>query len=817
MKKLSALFVLVFLTISYLHAQDIILTFNAKDASSTIDSIKAFKVESGETAFVEGSNTINMSSFTTGTKLFPSNPEEICVYPNPFENYTQLILRSSQNDNIKVSLINAAGQIVAEKKQNVTLGIHQFNISTNDNGLYILNITGNQTKFSQKIISTRNNQYPNKIEYSGYSSISQHEKSAKTAADELLNFFVYSGDNITKIADSPTESKTYEVEFHECKDAAGKSYPIIQIGDQWWMAENLAYLPKVDSLDYESWNVPAYSVYGYNGTNSDEARETANYKTYGVLYNWFAALQSCPKGWHLPSDFDWNQLAEFINSENGGSPKTEAGWENIGNLLKTTSSWENEGNGTDDYGFSALPSGITPSYYYDGSSVGKITIFWSSNGGIHNGHSNFMAMFFDSGNLMDFEGAESNSRISARYIKGVSEPIAYTNFTSEVTETTATLNAFVLSDNGSEITQKGFYYTEAGTELINDENKIIIEGSDYDFSYDLNNLTSGKNYQFCAFAINSEGSSLGDTITFRTSTNNIEYGTFVDSRDNHEYKTIQIGNETWMAENLAFDAGDGCWAYDDNESNVNIYGRLYNWETAKNACPEGWHIPTNEEWQSLALHAGSSLNISRKNFMFWTEGYMSIGRNLKSKNYWFENGSMPGPGTDNFGFGAFPGGMYFDGMFDALHYSGRYWSLDKDAYTWGFSSGDYLEPGYNSVNPAHGYSVRCVKDNLNLGVIELNDQECPNAGLVMAQFTDDIGLVKTSPSTGLNYIDYYEEYSDGGSIAIKLYPCNISNEQLIAGAEIKFSGIVYTKDNPDDNTIDSDFAQIVISSAEYVK
>ena len=74
MKKLSFLLLTFLMALTNLSAQDIVFTFNAKDASNTIDSIKATKVETGETVFVEGSNTINMSSFTTGTKLFPSNP-----------------------------------------------------------------------------------------------------------------------------------------------------------------------------------------------------------------------------------------------------------------------------------------------------------------------------------------------------------------------------------------------------------------------------------------------------------------------------------------------------------------------------------------------------------------------------------------------------------------------------------------------------------------------------------------------------------------------------------------------------------------------
>jgi len=379
MKKLSFLFLTFFLALTNLSAQDIVFTFNAKDASNTIDSIKATKVETGETAFVEGSNTINMSSFTTGTKLSPTNSGEISVYPNPFENGTHLKIFSNQNDNIKVSLINAAGQVVAEKSQNITPGIHQFNISTNNNGLYILNVTGNKTKFSQKIISSNNNRSLNKIEYNGYSSMSPTEKSAKIEGSELIHFYVYSSDNITKIADSLTVSKTYEVEFHECKDADGKSYPIVQIGEQWWMAENLAYLPKVYPSSSGSLEESRYYVNDFEDTIVSSAKQLSNYFTYGVLYNWTAALAACPSGWHLPSIDEWEQLSQFISDQNGGYTKNSDGWFGVGTHLKATSGWFN-GNGTDDYGFSGLPSGYR---YQDGdfSGIGGNGYWWSSTEG----------------------------------------------------------------------------------------------------------------------------------------------------------------------------------------------------------------------------------------------------------------------------------------------------------------------------------------------------------------------------------------------------------------------------------------------------
>ncbi|MGI6410801.1 MAG: FISUMP domain-containing protein [Bacteroidales bacterium] len=79
----------------------------------------------------------------------------------------------------------------------------------------------------------------------------------------------------------------------------GNAYKTVKIGNQIWLAENLKYLPSVVGPGTESESTPYYYVYGYNGTNVTDAKATSNYATYGVLYNWTAAMDACPDGWHL--------------------------------------------------------------------------------------------------------------------------------------------------------------------------------------------------------------------------------------------------------------------------------------------------------------------------------------------------------------------------------------------------------------------------------------------------------------------------------------------------------------------------------------
>ena len=76
-------------------------------------------------------------------------------------------------------------------------------------------------------------------------------------------------------------------------------------------------------------------------------------------------------------------------------------------------------------------------------------------------------------------------------------------------------------------------------------------------------------------------------------------GTSKDSRDNRVYQWIKIGNKIWMAENLKFSAKTGSWLYNNDSTNLESFGRLYDWTSASTACPKGWHLPTDIEWESL--------------------------------------------------------------------------------------------------------------------------------------------------------------------------------------------------------------------------
>jgi uncharacterized protein (TIGR02145 family) len=190
--------------------------------------------------------------------------------------------------------------------------------------------------------------------------------------------------------------------FTDSRD--GQEYRYVSIGDQVWMAENLRYLPQVDFTMHGSEDVADgkyYYVYDYVPSGASEAEQvanakaTTNYQSYGVLYNWNAAMDGalssgttpsgvqgvCPEGWHLPSDGEWTELSDFVDLDNDG----EATNDNEGTSLKSTMGWNSDGNGTDAYGFSALPGG----YRYDtGNNFDNVGIggyWWSTTEGYSSG------------------------------------------------------------------------------------------------------------------------------------------------------------------------------------------------------------------------------------------------------------------------------------------------------------------------------------------------------------------------------------------------------------------------------------------------
>lgn len=203
------------------------------------------------------------------------------------------------------------------------------------------------------------------------------------------------------------------------------------------------------------------------------------------------------------------------------------------------------------------------------------------------------------------------------------------------------------------------------------------------------------------------------------------YGSVKD-QDGNTYKTITIGSQTWMAENLnvthytdgseiPYIENDTTWAklednneddgfcyYNNNENNEkDIYGALYTYAAALHACPDGWHLPSDKEWQILEDYVTQGNQI-------W-----EAGDKLKTKDGWFEEGN----GSDNFGFSANPSGARnsYNGNYYDIGKRGFWRSSDEKSDLYSRSRRlSYNIPEFTSETfyKSEGYSVRCIKDSL---------------------------------------------------------------------------------------------------------
>jgi len=182
-----------------------------------------------------------------------------------------------------------------------------------------------------------------------------------------------------------------------------------------------------------------------------------------------------------------------------------------------------------------------------------------------------------------------------------------------------------------------------------------------------------------------------------------DFSALVDRRDGKKYKIVKIGDQVWMAENLNYNAS-GSKCYNDNEINCQIWGRLYNWNTIKSACPKGWHLPSDTEWDVLMKNINPACSPNAT--------CAKAGKLLKATSGWNQNGN----GTDAFGFSALPGGCgYSGGSFDYVGRNGHWWTASEynsyNAYYRRMSYDDEnVDYNYYDFHKSYLFSVRCVQD-----------------------------------------------------------------------------------------------------------
>lgn len=565
-----------------------------------------------------------------------------------------------------------------------------------------------------------------------------------------------------------------DLTYGSVTDIDGNQYPTIKIGAQTWMAGNLrttryndgTVIPHV--TDNAAWQGLATGAWTYY--NHDENHNS----TYGKLYNWHAAITGklCPQGWHIPTRAEFNHLADYLGTSAGGKMKSIIGWNS-----------PNTG-ATNESGFSGLPGG-TRAADGSFAEIGKIGYWWTTtdldgsnswlrtlnhnnngfnNNGLHRKRGLSCRCVKDCPPLVPNAGSD-------QFISGTNATILTAVLPSDETGTWSIIsgtggsfsnpsqpNSTFTGTIGKTYVLRWTLSNTCGSSLSDDvtvgfcsladagSDQIDVPGTSTTLEANVPSTGTGT-----WSIISGTGGSFGNpsqpnstftgipdstyilrwtvcdnfddvTVSFILTYLNpdLTYGTVTDI-DGNEYATIQIGNQTWMAENLKttrYNDGTsipnvtglswvnlttGAWVNYNNDAAIgDLYGKLYNWHAVNTGklCPNGWHIPTYAEWAELSTNVGGETGVRMKT----TSGWDGSGHG--------------GNGDNSSGFSGMPGGARFnDGLFYNIGDLGYWWSSTEDntyytaydAWYWYlFYSYSYLTTF--STEKRSGLSCRCVKD-----------------------------------------------------------------------------------------------------------
>lgn len=518
MKKTVVLF--AFLIVENVNGQNYQITFSGTGESSFVNSVYVENLTSGTYNTLNGNDILQLSFVTDIFATDFKKNNSIRIYPNPTGYETNLDLNIILAGEAIISVYNIEGVLMATTKNYLELGYHKFKIKGLSQGLYFVSVSGNGLLYSGKIISTEKSECSITIEAltsSLQKPENSPEKNAKGSqttyymsytAGDRLKFTGISGDYITVLTDVITEDKQITFNFISCKDGDNNSYPVVEIGTQVWMAQNLkttklndntVILNIIDNNIWKTLSTPSYCWYSNN--------ETTYKPMYGALYNWYSVITGkiCPQGWHVPSDSEWSQLTTNLGGESvAGGKLKETG----------TNHWQSPNVGaTDETGYAALPNGIRDnlgSY----TLVGQYASFWTSSA-LDANLSWYREIDYSHSTLYRSSLGDKRSGLSVRCLTSLikSSPTVSTSAATKITSTSALVGGNVTSDGNAPVIERGvFWGTSSNPEISG--SKLQIDNGTGTFSFNLTSLTCNSTYYFRAYAINISGISYGNVESF---------------------------------------------------------------------------------------------------------------------------------------------------------------------------------------------------------------------------------------------------------------------------------------------------------------
>jgi len=508
-------------------------------------------------------------------------------------------------------------------------------------------------------------------------------------------------------------------------DVDGNIYDTILIDDQVWMSKNLRVSkyrngdPIPTNLNDAQWAATtsgAYAVYNSNSINDS---------IYGKLYNWYAVADPrglCPRGWHVPSDAEWQTLESELGMVSGDLNLTggRGATQNVGGKMKATGVaiygglWNSPNAGaTNSSGFTGLPGG---GRLNDGTftGIGNLADLWTSTY-LSSSNSWFRAINYDDAAVIRTYG-DKKIGANVRCVKDVA-PTVTTTAVSGINSSSATTGGNVTDAGGDSVTVRGVCWSTLPNPTVALPTKTINGSGSEGFTSSFTGLQPGTTYYLRAYATNGVGTGYGNEISFTTQEILPEQ---VADIDGFVYDTVVIGSQTWLKQNLRtarYRNGDsiptglnnfdwqnttsGAYAiYNNDPVNDSIYGKLFNWYAVadpRGLCPTGWHVPREDEWISLESLLGGNL--------------VAGGKMKAISSLWLS----PNLGANNSsGFSGLPGGLKsFTGQYSDVNNLGFWWSSTSSSAT--NSRNRALLSSSAGINRSsniygNGFSVRCTRN-----------------------------------------------------------------------------------------------------------
>lgn len=507
--------------------------FSGRSSNLLIDSIIVQNISKKLTVRLNINHELILKQDESSIReLRAEDDHQFKLSPNPMVDYSVVQWFNAVADVAVINVFDLKGKVVLSRKVPALAGYNEYKLIL-PQGIYVLSVSNQFSNSKHKVISRNTG---NEYSFGAYnhkafgykkSSFNNQNVTLPYSPGDRLLYKAYSGNMITLIPDSPTESKTIEIDFYECKDPDGNHYPVVVLGRQVWMAENLnstkfrngELIPEVQSSAH--WNVSNGAARCFY--QNDNILSVA----YGQLYNFNAITDSrflAPEGWRLPTDADFMSLDTFLITQGHNFDLSQQENKIAVAVSSANFLWDiSETEGTPGFqsgrnnsgGFGALPAGYR-------SAVGeflhqqKLASFWTMTP-FNNAYAWKRAIYNDR-NYFSREIDLLQSGFSVRCVRAVAgqteAPVIFTDAPTTIGSGTASIKNILFSDGGNTISETGICWSTGPGPLITD-NKLT-NATNLHEPIMLSGLKYNTKYHVRAYAITGKTVYYGNEITFNT-------------------------------------------------------------------------------------------------------------------------------------------------------------------------------------------------------------------------------------------------------------------------------------------------------------